>query len=158
MKLAIYSYFNCFDGCTLKNNALAFRTFENSTQWCYSERKSQFSCWETVKIKDQTKKEKQRKRGKRNKRNHSFISDLFFSFGPRRAFFALIFVKKSRQFNRIFWRFLGSYLMKRKKRKLFLYHWHSVLRTIGKSAFTVIQNKPNDHTNSLNVLHKGFSF
>lgn len=123
------------------------------------ERKSKFSRWKTMQIKAQTtRKRKQRQQGRRNKRNHSFTSDLFFSFGPRRAVFVLIFVKKSRQFNRIFWSVLGSYLMKRKHRKVYLHHWHSVLRTIGKSVFTVIQNTLNDHTNSLNVLHKQIHF
>ena len=121
------------------------------------ERKSKFSRWKTMQIKAQTtRKRKQRQQGRRNKRNHSFISDLFFSFGPRTAVFVLIFVKKSRQFNRIFWSVLGSYLTKRKNRKVFLYHWHSVLRTIG--VFTVIQNTLSDHPNSLNVLHMQIHF
>ena len=53
-------------------------------------------------------KTKQKKKNRENgesetrQRNYSFISDLFFSFGPGRAFFTLIFVKKSRQFDRIF--------------------------------------------------------
>ena len=163
MKLAISSNFICFDGCTFKNNTPASRAFENSTHSDATIKgKVNFLAekqWK-LKHKQKEKKEKQRKQGtRRKKRNHSFfISDLFFSFGSRRAFFVLIFVKKSRQFNRIPWGVLGSYLMKRKNRKVFLYHWHSVLRTMGKSVFTVIQKTPSDHTNSLTVSHKPIQF